>query len=366
MIQSLEISGFKCFMDNAFDFGKLTILSGVNASGKTALLHSLAVLHQSVCENDNLQKIILNGSVIKLGRAVDILHKNKAKNLISFKIESTSKKQSSLTWSRTFLAKDREDFILHSQLAELDDNTEIVSLFKSLTYLSADRLGPREMHALDASALYPTVGVQGEYAISRLLTCADQPVLPQMCAASTPPTLFKQVEAHMGEMFPGFKLQSHAVAGSNAATLSLSICDSIGFVRPQNIGYGLSYTLAIFIACLSAAENDVLIIENPEAHLHPQAQSHMGTFLAKVSASDVQLLIETHSDHLLNGVRKAVKAQDHPIKAENIKIYFFESIKEDACARILSPTVDSNGKISEWPKGFFDQYDTDLETLIDW
>lgn len=366
MIKSLEVAGFKCFVDNKFDFGKLTILSGINASGKTSLLHSLALLHQSACENNNLEKLILNGPVLKLGRASDVLHKSKAKDLISFKIRIEPQEIAPLEWSRNFQARDREDFILYRKTSEAGKDAIILQALKGLTYLSADRLGPREMHDLDASDLYPTVGVRGEYAISRLLKNENETVLPQMRMTEVPPTLFKQVQAYMGLIFPGFKFESHTVSGSNVATLSLAICDSIGFVRPQNIGFGLSYALAIFIACLSAKEEDVLIIENPEAHLHPLAQSLMGEFLARVSASGVQLLLETHSDHLLNGVRKAVKALNHPIKAEDVKLYFFDSMKEDDSVCVATPTIDSNGKISDWPKGFFDQYDNDLEALIDW
>ena len=83
--------------------------------------------------------------------------------------------------------------------------------------------------------------------------------------------------------------------------------NTMEFLRAVHTGDGLVQVLPIVVAALSAAEDSLLLIENPEANLHPAGQAHMGEFLAEVAAAGVQVILETHSDHVLNGIRRAVK-----------------------------------------------------------
>jgi predicted ATPase len=85
--------------------------------------------------------------------------------------------------------------------------------------------------------------------------------------------------------------------------------------RPVHVGFGLSYVLPVIASVIihsaqlykKAVDSVLLLIENPEAHLHPSGQTKMGELMARASACGVQILVETHSDHFLNGVRLAVK-----------------------------------------------------------
>ena len=103
----------------------------------------------------------------------------------------------------------------------------------------------------------------------------------------------------------------------------------------------------------------MLLIENPEAQLHPQGQVALGKFLARVAASGVQVVVETHSDHILNGIRVAVKREILP--PGDLKVHFFSRSSTGSAFRV-SPTIDKNGLLSDWPQGFFTQWD---DTLID-
>ena len=80
--------------------------------------------------------------------------------------------------------------------------------------------------------------------------------------------------------------------------------------RPTSVGFGIAYVLPVLVALLSANEKYMVIIENPEAHLHPRGQVAMGELIARAAAAGVQVIVETHSDHVLNGVRLAVKGKD--------------------------------------------------------
>ncbi len=78
-------------------------------------------------------------------------------------------------------------------------------------------------------------------------------------------------------------------------------------LRPTNVGFGLTHALPVIVACLAAEPGTMLVVENPEAQLHPRGQVSIGRLLALTAASGVQVIIESHSDHVLNGIRLAVK-----------------------------------------------------------
>jgi len=143
--------------------------------------------------------------------------------------------------------------------------------------------------------------------------------------------------------------------------------------KPQNVGFGISYTLPVVVALLTAQPEDVIIIENPEAHLHPKGQAKMGELIARAAAWGVQLFVETHSDHVVNGIRAAVK--DGIVKPADVNIAFFERNEhevpsEDGAAHqeiyseVRNIRVDKNGSLSEYPDGFLDEWNNQLMELI--
>jgi predicted ATPase len=127
-------------------------------------------------------------------------------------------------------------------------------------------------------------------------------------------------------------------------------------------GFGLTQILPILVAILAARKDDVLLIENPEVHLHPHAQQSIGTLLALVASSGVQIVVETHSDHVLNGIRLAAKSGG--ISADNVAVHFFSPTQSDGKFTPLSPRLDGDGRLDAWPEGFFDQFDLALSELL--
>jgi predicted ATPase len=132
-------------------------------------------------------------------------------------------------------------------------------------------------------------------------------------------------------------------------------------VRPTRIGFGLIYTLPIITAALALDKNGLLLVENPEAHLHPFSQSRIGVFLAMIAATGRQIFIETHSDHVLNGIRLAVRNKILP--PENLLINFFERPMLESSTSITQIRTSIDGRLKPWPKGFFDQIENDLSRL---
>jgi predicted ATPase len=107
----------------------------------------------------------------------------------------------------------------------------------------------------------------------------------------------------------------------------------------------------------------MLLLENPEAHLHPQGQAALGELISRSANDGVQIIVETHSDHLLNGMRLAVKRR--LIESNNVVLHFFSRSIETGEASVQSPAVLESGKLSNWPRGFFDQWDKDIDALLD-
>lgn len=79
------------------------------------------------------------------------------------------------------------------------------------------------------------------------------------------------------------------------------------YFTAQNVGFGISYVLPIVLALVKAKKGELIILENPEAHLHPRGQRKMGELIARAAQGGVQVIVETHSDHILNGIRFVCK-----------------------------------------------------------
>lgn len=129
-------------------------------------------------------------------------------------------------------------------------------------------------------------------------------------------------------------------------------------------GKGVKSIWPVILTALSTPIGSVLYVENPELSLHPSGQSVIGDFLCRIAASGVSVVLETHSDHVFNAARLAVKSK--MLKPEEVDTYFFSVTGEDEptfSVEILS--MDKNGKIPHWPKGFFDQFDTSLDQLLE-
>lgn len=377
MLNRLDLLYFKCFETLKLPLSNLTLLSGTNASGKSSVLQALALLHQTMREHEWSTRLMLNGAAIRLGTVSDVVDKVHGRH--TFEIGIVDGEHSYL-WT---LAGERSEMsmaveriavggtiieqpkVLHYLLPPQPDETtgSFASRLRGLTYITAERVGPREVYALEDRQIATVVGPEAEHAISVLHWGRDEPVLERLALDDVPITRLRQVEARMDRFFPGFGLIVQQVPQANAVTLGLRTSPDTDFHRPIHVGFGLTQVLPIVIAALSAAEGAILLIENPEVHLHPTGQALMGQFLAEVAHAGVQVILETHSDHVLNGVRRAVKAQQ--LKPDQVAIHFFRPRSTDM-TQVTSPQLDVSGNLDTWPEGFFDQFDKDMNYFAGW
>ena len=175
--------------------------------------------------------------------------------------------------------------------------------------------------------------------------------------------LLDVVDQWLQDVSPGAHPQLGAVMAADAVVAGFSF-DRPGDVRTRwyratNVGFGLSYVLPVVLALL-AEPGTLCLIENPESHLHPRGQTKLGELAARAAKAGVQVFVETHSDHFMNGVRIAVR--NGLIAPEDVAFHYFE--RQDGKAVVSSPQVDADGRLSVWPAGFFDQHGENLARLL--
>lgn len=378
MLTRIKLQNFKCFKSLSLHLSPLTLLTGFNAAGKSTTLQSLLLLAQSLRTGNRSAELPLNGPLARLGTPGEVL--NSGGGDVSFSIEDDS---ASIEW--TLQAEDRtqgiamripyiatkdkngtkvfKDFKKLERLLPPGVSTEVMQLVEGLRetiYLSAVRMGAADVFPSpeESSPVHADVGIQGEFAPWWFQKFLDENIDVLRCNPSDQAhTLRRQFNAWASELFPGAQGNAQTIEKTNLLRLELRIGDIGEYRRPSNIGYGLTYAFPIIVAGLLAKPGQILIIDSPEAHLHPQGQSQMGCFLATIAAAGVQVLVETHSDHILNGIRRAI-GEHKILTAEQATVYFFDTN--------FSPTnleFTETGSIKSWPAGFFDQYQLDITAL---
>lgn len=377
MLEQLHLRHFKCFEELDLPLAPLTLLSGTNASGKSSILQALVLLHQTIREHEWSVRLMLNGEAVQLGTVLDVVDKVHGRRQLQIGlVEGASK----FLWT---FQDDREEMSMATENVQLngidywnppslrhllpfeghDSVLNFAMRLKNLSYVTAERVGPQEIYVLKDRQAAQTVGPRGEHTLSVLYRVRDEPIMDSLIIEGVSPTGLKQIEARMGVFFPGCRLNVQLVPQANALTLGIRTSDDTDFHRPVHVGFGLTQVLPIVVAAVSAREHDILLIENPEVHLHPAGQVLMGIFLGEVAASGAQVIVESHSDHVLNGIRRAVKAGT--LKPEQTCLHFFRS-RGGELNQVVSPALDSAGNIDQWPLGFFDQFDKDMSHFAGW
>jgi predicted ATPase len=226
---------------------------------------------------------------------------------------------------------------------------------EKIHYVSADRIGPRSFHNPKNFHGFLHVGASGENTVHLLYKMAQELVNEQLCLGEDAKTLITQTEAWLGRILSPLSLKVNPLRGNILELL-------IGDFQPGNVGFGYSSILPIIVSGLIAKPGEKLIIENPEIHLHPKAQIELIQFLVAVANTGVQIFIESHSDHVLNGIRVAVK--EAQISQNEVSIFFHDRFNAERDVRVTSIKLDKQGELSEYPENFFDEYSNQLFKLV--
>jgi len=416
MLTQIKLTNFKCFKEEtAFPLSRFNLFTGVNGAGKSTLLQSLLLMRQSIEHNPYTSELILNGSCVNLGSFNDVRNRqisinepilfeieastyfnntNIFEGSIGYKLEPQNNDMSLLVSEVSlydvkknekytgypaenmpqYYAFDIEDGSFHSKLILLepdygfilrnnDKKNYIYGIsffnFEKIHFISADRIGPQELYLKSNLSDFAHVGTKGEFAVNLLNKMAQELVSEELCLGEDAKTLITQTEAWLGNILAPLSLEVKPLKANFLELL-------IGGFRPSNIGFGYSSILPIIVTGLIAKPDDKIIIENPEIHLHPKAQSALVEFLVKVANTGVQIFIESHSDHILNGLLvqcKKFEENKGGIQKDDVTINYFHKDEMDQ-TKITKINIEEGGRIRYTPKGFFDQLTIDYEFLM--
>ena len=391
MINSILLKHFKCFDQKNVFLNRLTILAGANSTGKSSVIQALSALMQTAVESRYSSYLALNGQYVSLGSFSDVVNVHKGRGQFTIGLEISGSKvgwtfdgdAASLSGARikqVAFASPEASYEYHEMDKTTLDcltptNTEIAALVANVlldtTHLTADRYAGHEIHnfferrtnALGEKRV--DVGPHGEATMSLLMTEGDRaldgddPRLKQGEARS----IVAQSRAWMADIFPGASIDTIPIENSAFFRLRFQTNPADKFRRPESVGYGYAQVFPLIVLGLAARSSNTLLIENPEVHLHPAAQSKVGRFLAKCAAAGIQLIVETHSDHIINGIRLEVAEQRS--LAEHVTFYsVFANSEEPGNSDFEEITIDEKGRLSNWPKGFFDQASEDARKLV--
>ena len=367
MIAEIRLENFKRFRDLSLRAADLTVLTGTNGAGKTSVLHSLLLARQ-ITKEPRQSHVELNGvDTLELGGAEDVIHREASNELAAVEVLDTEGKR----WRWTFRAPvNKNKRTLNAAVVDkpVDYAGAIAEPPPAFTYLCAERLGPRDVLSASAADVGELgVGSRGEF-VAQVLASFDRSRVRKgrLAVNSTETTisgLLHQTEIWMGKIVRPTQIDAEWFPNTSVTRLRFKTPGlRTEWTRAPNAGFGISYALPVIVAALRAAVGGLLLVENPEAHLHPAGQSAIGGFLAQVAADGVQVFLETHSDHVLNGIRLSVAEGTAALGEEQAVIHFFRG-EDDGGAAVESMAVRRTGQLTDWPAGFFDQAQVDLAAL---
>jgi predicted ATPase len=117
-----------------------------------------------------------------------------------------------------------------------------------------------------------------------------------------------------------------------------------------DVGYGVSQILPIIVDILRTEKEGMFLLQQPEVHLHPQAQAELGSFLATLAATaGTRFVVETHSDYLVDRIRMDIRDQRN-IKPKDVQILYFE--RQNGKVKVHPIEIDENGNLESVPKGY--------------
>ena len=366
-LKRIAVQNFKCFQYMEISLGLLTVLCGLNSGGKSTMLQPILLYSQALRAfrgGDEEMSWPLNGELTNLGRFGNVLYNNPNQthnaDVIQILFELTDSQAIDFN-----LIKDHDDRFLKPLEKSGSECTEVNNLILNAQFLSPIRLGSYQTQEKPKIPSYFPVGVgiDGSYACYWLNTLKFETVPPEMCRENSGISdLGTQLNAWLDYVFPG--TQAHAISEGESNILSLTFKTSELQERniPSNIGFGITYLFPVLVSLLLARPGDCIIIDSPEAHLNPGAQSRMGKLLAKFASTGIQLLVETHSEHILNGLRIAVKHE--VMEPSDVSIYFFPDTNSEN-QKVENTKIDKNGLINNWPEDFFDQSEKDIVEILE-
>jgi len=369
MIESVSLQNFKCFSAKQdIRMARITILYGHNGRGKSSLSQALLLIGQSMKERNDLDQLVIVGDLVKLDSFADIKTNGNREEEVKFWID-TDKEHVKMGFSpfegkpqlgrlSSLFFNDEDRFEAQTtksadanggvKVAFSTSDISVLQQLKGITYISAGRFGPVNDALRNDSLPLNSIGTRGENLLNAL--------------SHQTPEFVSYVGQWLSKILSGGAIK---IPNPEATRLELMLNSRDGdqLFHPVNVGFGYSYVLPVIVGTLLAENGSVVIVENPEAHLHPGAQSRIMEFLIEQSQKkDLQLIIETHSDHVVNGMRISMK--NGILKPSDSVIQHFAYTENTGDPVVTCITSDSHGNLSDYPVDFQDEWTAQMLELV--
>ncbi|HFI2432251.1 TPA: AAA family ATPase [Streptococcus suis] len=374
-IKSIVLENYKSYaLKTTVNFSNLNIITGTNSSGKSSMIETLLILGQINEFN------VLNGRLKKLG-GYDNLINNQLSGYPNIRLN--------------YSFDDTEEQGYEVVISKQEINKPQITTIPKVVYLSAERIGilnsynknrdidyfsPKGEELL--SLLYEKSKSSDFFTNNNTLFNQDNKIrevfdrLPVEENDNTKQLILESqnksyiYNGHKNaellsivnfwlEEFTGYTVEIEEIS---TQLLNIKYRKGDKFYEPQHIGTGVTFILFQLVALLASPEETIVIIENPEIHLHPSLQSNLMYFYQWISESGRQIFIETHSDHIFN-VSKIIKADkgngDCTILFSQLTQKQDIELGEVLSTEVFEIEIDDRGDLVNYPDGLFDQYSVD-------
>ncbi len=324
MTEQLTIQNFKALRNESLELRQLTVFTGENSSGKSTALLAYMMTFDPTSLSLSITKYL----------------QERMKNFLSFDVSLADRFNISFKTEKDNVTVEGDN----------DKFQRTLSNTKKLIFLCADRIGPRSTYETDDSSVENSIGIRGEFAAYLLEKHKYKQIEKDLCKDTSSLTLETQVNYWLQHI-----LQTSVKTEKIADRVLLTFAQGEEpYFSPLSTGVGTSLLLPILVSCLLSSKEDVILIENPEIHLHPKAQAFLGDFLAFIAHTGVQVIIETHCEHLI--YKLCYNVNQKSIDSSELVFYYkkrnepFQAILTDDKGRF----IDKDGNRSGFPSGFFD------------
>ena len=380
MISRIQIERFKSLRHTSWvKMGRVTLLTGANGRGKSSFCQTLLTLSQT-WRRGMMDHLLPTGIWKDLGTFNDIVYAYDENRTIDIHINTDADRDNDFELvyrqdeennslgelQRAYVggvsindeagsSEDSEDDQetegneLNIRLASLRDFPSLIAL-ERMFYVAAERKAVPALQPLDETTPYYYVAPDGGNVLNVLWKNQDRESVAR-------------VQQLLDYVLEGGRIKLEQAG--DQLVLRINSVDDGHFFQPVNVGYGYGYILSLLTAIVLATEGSYIIVENPEAHLHPAAQAKVMNALMEVAVErNIQLIVETHSDHVLNTTLRAVN--EHRISVNDLQVLFFSNTKDEddhVIAQVSNLEINELGHIKNPPLQFFEQYSIDLRAL---
>nr|WP_314786957.1 AAA family ATPase [uncultured Campylobacter sp.] len=330
MINNIKIQNYKSISECDLDLLSFTILTGKNSSGKSSVLQAIlaSVIHCG-----------LSGRMV-----VDEYAYSRIQNLIAFNNIRNKKLNSdkvNIYIDNNLYCIERDKFRLYTSSFMWEEN---------FYYLPANR---ESIKSIDYYQKDIKFGLYGEFVSSYFEGNKDKVI-----------NLYGDNEIQTMKYNLGFWIERILDIKFSLITNKLDTMHVISKFMQDDIGYefeitnvstGLIFLTKILVIGLSLKKGDILVIENPEIHLHPKAVSRLVEFFAFLVKNGIQVILETHSDTLINKTRYLVYKKE--LDSNCVVIYYKDNIDSGFEQVLISDSgyfANKNGEKRAFPQGFLD------------